>query len=566
MVRLSVDLGPDALADVFALSPDGKRIAFTARSTSGAQVLATRLLDQPKVELLRGTDGATEPFFSPDSQWVGFFAEGKLKKVSVLGGAPLTLAEEMGNPRGATWGDDGSIVFAPGIGTPLMRLGPSGGTPEQLTDPPSTKQATHRWPQFLPGGRALVFTAHYATSGLNDAEIDALDLKTRKWKTVQRGGFFGRYVPSGHLLFVHDGQLFAVRFNPETLETSGTPIPVLYDMAANVVTAAGRFDFVGSLAGDSTLAYMSGQQDLVPARNVWLTADGKTEATSFADEAAVAILSPDGQLAAFSNGGVGNSNIAVWDLKRDVRIAITSNGRSVYPVWAPDGRHLVFSSYFNRTGSLWWVRADGGGEPNQILEVPNGRPYATSFSPDGRRLAYNQTSPRTGQDIWMLPLDLADPEHPKPGAPEPFVRTNADEDAAIFSPDGRWVAYAAREAEAIQIYVRPYPGPGGKWQVSSARGVWARWSRVNHQLLYTTSEGQLMAVDYETKGDTFIPGKPRPWTDARIGSNMGRPSFDITPDGKRLLTAVRPKDPAENGSVHVVFLLNFLEELKRRVP
>ena len=423
LMRFNVDLGPEAFADqrtVFALSPTGTRIVFTARSPEGKRLLATRELNQAKVDLLRGTEGATDPFFSPDGQWIGFFADGKLKKISLHGGAAITLYDSARNPRGATWATDGSIVFAASPSTGLSRIPGSGGAAQILTTPGTKGQATHRWPQFLPRSQVVLFTAHTATNGLNDAEIDALELKTGVWKTVQRGGFYGRYLPSGHLVYVHEGVLFAVRFDPESLETSGAPVAILSDVAAYDVTAAGRFDFSASPGYPGAFGYMSGKPEVVASRPVWLDQTGKREPAPYSG-----FLSPDGRLLATGLGGIGKSTIQVWDFRREILTAITSNPTDVtYPIWAPDGRHLVFGSGTDLGHSLWWARSDGAGEPRKLAQAA-GLMQPTSFSPDGKRLLYTEVSKETGSDLWTLPLDLSDRENPKPGAAEAFLRTPA---------------------------------------------------------------------------------------------------------------------------------------------
>ena len=246
MLSFSVDLGPDALAGrdtAAAISPDGTRIVFRAKTADGKTGLAVRLLDESAHFPLSGTEGAINPFFSPDGQWVGFFAEGKLRKISVHGGAAIPLCDIMGNERGGSWGQDGYIVVAPGSLSGLFRVPEGGGTPQPLTKLADRGERTHRYPQVLPGARAVLFTAHTRAANFDDANVDVLSLKTGQRKTVQRGGYFGRYLLSGHLVYLRGSTLFAVPFDPDKLETNGTPVPVMEDIAANLDFGGGQIDF-----------------------------------------------------------------------------------------------------------------------------------------------------------------------------------------------------------------------------------------------------------------------------------------------------------------------------------
>jgi serine/threonine-protein kinase len=568
LMRLSVDLGEEAYGDpvsVFAFSPDGRRVAYMAHTAEGKRMLATREFAQNKVTLLRGTEDAMIPFFSPDGEWIGFFAGQKLMKVAAEGGAPVIVADDIKNPRGASWGEDGNIVMAMTPSTGLTRVSAAGGTVQTLTNPAAKGQMTHRWPQILTGGRTVIFTCHVMTSALDDAEICALDLKSGQWKTVQKGGYFGRYLPSGHLVYTHLGQLFAVRFDKERLETKGTPVVVLEDLAANRVSAAGRFDFAAE-AGAGIFGYMSGRSDIVASRLMWLDASGKTEAVGAGAPQAPEI-SPDGNLLAGMSGSIASVNVRVWDMRRDVTTSITNKAADYQaPIWAPDGRHLVYGLYADGVGQLLWARSDGATEPRKLTEGKSPLiPY--SFSPDGKHLAYTLQEAGYSADLWTLPLDLRDPENPKAGTPEVFLRTPQAEIDASFSPDGKWIAYSSQEAGAFEVYVRPFPGPGGRWQVSAGDGVWPQWSRTGRQILYVTTTGRIMAADYEIRGDTFVAGKARLWSETRVNVNIGLPYFKLAAEGKRVLTYINPADTAENNtSVHVTMLLNFFDELKRRLP
>jgi dipeptidyl aminopeptidase/acylaminoacyl peptidase len=231
-------------------------------------------------------------------------------------------------------------------------------------------------------------------------------------------------------------------------------------------------------------------------------------------------------------------------------------------VWTPDGKHIVFRSGSNESG-VYWIRSDGAGEPQLVLKSTiNSTPW--SFSPDGRRLAYHERNPETTNDIWTLPLDLTDPDHPQPGKPEPFLRTPADEQLPRFSPDGRWIAYRSN----TEIYVRPFPaGSGDQWQISSGGGLYAVWANNGRELYYETADNRIMVVDYSVNGASFVPGKPRLWSDKQL-FYPGTSNLDLAPDGKRFVVLMLPETPAggERGTVHVTVLENFFDEVRRRIP
>ena len=261
LTRLNVDLGPDAvvgLSTTVAISPDGGRLVFPARGPYGKPQLAIRLLDQAQATLLPGSENGQDAFFSPDGQWVGFFADGKLRKISVQGGAPVTLCDAP-FPLGGSWGEGGNVIAALNNVSPLSRVPASGGTPQPLTKL-AGGEVTHRWPQVLPGGQAVLFTAAQSILGLEDADIEVVSLKTGAMKIVQRGGYYGRYLPGGHLLYVHQGVLFGVRFDAASLETRGSAIPLVGDLAGDSVLGGGQFDFSGAPPSETgTLVYLAGK-------------------------------------------------------------------------------------------------------------------------------------------------------------------------------------------------------------------------------------------------------------------------------------------------------------------
>jgi serine/threonine-protein kinase len=571
LMRFSADLAPDAVQGAnitAAISPDGGRLAFVARGPGGKEQLATRLLDRAQATLLPGTENATDPFFSPDGQWIGFFAEGKMKKISVQGGAAVTLSNAL-DARGASWGEDGSIVVTlrglPDSG--LSRVPEAGGTPQTITKPADTGDVTHRWPQILPGGRAVLFTGHTLIGAFDDASIEALSLKTGQWKVVQRGGYFGRYLPSGHLVYLRQGTLFAVGFDLDRLEVRGAPVPLLADVAGNATLGGGQYD----VAWNGTLVYLSGKSSPASWPIVWMDGTGKTQpllATPgpyFSPR-----FSPDGKLLALAVGTLGSGNIQVYDWQRDTMTRLTFTQTNVFPVWTLDGKHIVFLSYSPGSYSLRWIRADGVGETQLLLEGTRER-RGYSFSPDGKRLAFAELVD-TGFDLWTLPLDVSDPDHPKPGKPELFLGTPFNEQEPAFSPDGRWIAYTSNESGRSEVYVRPFPGGApygsGKWQISTGGGAHPIWSRNGRELFYESPDNHIMTAAYSAKADSFAADKPRPWSNTQIFAPVPvRWNVDLAPDGQRFAVIPRSETTTEQkGSVHVTVLLNFFDELRRRVP
>jgi serine/threonine-protein kinase len=473
-------------------------------------------------------------------------------------------------PYGGSWGDDGNIVATLFAGSSLHRIPASGGTTQALAKL-APGEFSHLWPQVLPGGQAVLFTSLPAPLGLDEASINVLLPRTGETRIVHRGGYFGRYVPSGHLLYMHQGAIFAVAFDATRLEVRGTPAPIVEDGAGDAVTGTGQYDFSKS----GMLVYLSGK-GAMQRSIVWLDSSGKTEPLLAAiDSYATPRLSPDGKRLAISVGSQG-SDVFVYDLQRETLMRLTFDGHSQVPVWSPDGRHIAFQSTAGGF-SLCWVRSDGAGEPQKLLESPNIL-YPRSFSPGGSLLAYHKVFAAPGDELWTLPLDITDPDHPRPGTPQLFLHTGLDNQQPSFSPDGRWVAYRSTESGSVEIYVRPFPGPGGKWKISTSGGTLALWSNDGHSLFYATPDARIMVVDYTANGNSFACGKPRFWAAipasvrmylplggvAQVGSRRGW-SLDLAPDGKRFAVLVNAERP-EKSSVHVTILQNFFDELRRRVP
>jgi len=569
LMRLNVDLGSDSVVGqnvTAAISPDGKRTVFPVRGANGKQLLATRLLDQATAAPLNGTENGFDPFFSPDGQWVAFFADGKLKKISVQGGAAFTLCDAP-IPRGASWGEDGIIIAALNTRSELVRIPAAGGEPQRLTQF-KAGEATHRWPQVLPGGNVIVFMSSGSIAEYNGATIEALSIKTGERKTLWRGGYSPRYFPvngsSGFLTFLHQGVLFGVSFDAARLQLRGTPVPLLEDVPGRPGTGGGQLD----LARNGTLVYLSGQAAAGGYPIVWLDASGKTQPLlSKPGPYSTFRLSPDGQRLAVGVSAGANTDIWLYDSERDSMTRLSFiPGDNRWPVWTPDGKHIVFRSSSSGRSSIDWIRADGAGEVQKLLESENDL-FPNSFSPDGHRLAFMEGVDQSRYGLSTLPLDLSEPEHPKAGKSEVFL-SNGNNSYPSFSPDGRWIAYLSNESGSLDIYVRPFPGPGGKWQISTG-GAFPIWSRNGRELFYETPfDNRIMVTEYTAPGDSFLAGKPRPWSDRQIfNTGTAVTNLDLAPDGKRFAVLQRPDAADESkGSAHVIFLLNFLDELRRRVP
>uniref|UniRef100_Q01PE0 Serine/threonine protein kinase n=1 Tax=Solibacter usitatus (strain Ellin6076) TaxID=234267 RepID=Q01PE0_SOLUE len=570
MIRFDADLGLDAVdmapsGSEIVISPDGSLFAYTVRTQGGPNAIATRSLDQAEAAVLRGTEGGNRPFFSPDGQWLGFFIAGQMKKISIHGGPVAMLCDAPGS-RGASWGPDGYIVANLTLGGGLFRVPDGGGSPQALTDPAATSEATHRWPQVLPGGRAVLFTGHATTANYDEANIEVLSLETGKLKVVHRGGYHGRYVPTGHLLYVNQSTLYAVPFNLNRLEEQGAPVPMVGDIAGNRNNGAGQFD-----SRNGMLVYYSNRYAPKSWPVVWIDREGRQQVIPLdPGRYSQPRISPDGTRLAMTVGREGGSDIGIYDFQRQTMTRLTFAQNNSHPVWAPDGKHLVFLTETSRLLAIRWMRADGAGETRTLFEDKN-ELIPWSFSPDGQ-LAFTWLAKDASYHLWTLPLDLRDLDNPKTGPPAAVVHTRFTVSHPAFSPDGRWIAYRSGE-KPEGIYVRRFP-PGAeddtsKWQVSVGGAV-PGWSRTGKQLFYE-KDGRFMVVNYDAGPDSFSVDKEREWSNEplpmmmRLGGDAW-PS-DVAPDGKRFLVFPMPeKDREAARSVHAFVLLNFFDELRRRVP
>ena len=491
----------------------------------------------------------------------GLLCVGKIQED--LGGRRRThcVVRLLQPPAGGSWGEDGTIIAALGNYDSLSRIPSAGGAPALVTQL-AQGEATQRWPQILPGGKAVLFTSHTTAAGFDRADIEVVTLADKHRKTLQRGGTFGRYLPGangiGYLIYINKGTMFAVPFDLGKLEARGGPSPVLEGVAINAAIGSAQFDF----SQNGTLVYRSGgvsQRDLVTVQ--WLDAAGKTQpllATPGVYERPH--LSPDGERLLFGDG----SDLWVYEARRDAVTRLTFDGtKNITPVWSPDGRFIVFSG----DGGLWWVRSDAAGKPEPLIKSNNSL-YPFSFAPDGKRLAYNEVNPTTTYDILTAAIE-SDGAGPRAGKPEIFLQTSADERNAVFSPDGRWLAYTSNESGKYEVYVRAFPDKGGRWQISNAGGVYPVWSHNGQQLFFRADDNRIMVVPYAAKADSFVSGKPGVWSDKRLADfgTIGFSNYDVAPDGKRIVALMPVDTPeAQHTQSHVIFLMNFSDELQRKVP
>jgi serine/threonine-protein kinase len=544
------------------LSHDGQALAFVARKDGDPTAqLWIRRLDQLQATPLAGTENAHDPFWSPDGQWVGFFANGRMKKIALSGGAAVTLCDAP-QPRGGTWADDGTIVFTPTAsnGANLMRVSSAGGQPEPLI-PLARGETTQRWPQWLPGGKAILFTSHSTVSAnYDEADIVVQALPDGPRTIVQHGGYWGRYVSSGHVIYVHAGTLMSVAFDLDRLEPHGPPVPVVENVRANPGTAGAQV----SVSNNGTLVYLSEGAPAVTPLD-WMDRDGK-----FTTLRATPALwsnpqfSPDGRRLALELADGKQTHIWIYELPRDIVTRLTfdaaAEGR---PVWTPDGRRIVFTRNSGKGASnLYWQYADGTGQVQRLTDSANNQ-WPASWHPTGKFLAFVENIPQTTEKVMILPMDGDDTSGWKPGKAKPYLDTLNKfiaEDTPMFSPDGRWIAYVSDESGLREVYVRPFPGPGGKSQISTGGGNSPTWSRARQELFYGTADSRIMVMPYTVDGDSFRTEKPRLWSEGRYGQRQDR-SFDLHPDGNRFV--VGPDTMATTKQDHVVFIFNFFDELRR---
>lgn len=556
LIQFEVELKSDGVlaSDVgneLVLSPDGTRVVFVSRTTDGRTHLNTRRFDQPNVTALPGTDGARGPFVSPDGRWVGFWADGKLKRTSVDGGSPVILCDAT-DLLGASWGEDDTIIAALGAAGKLWRVRAVGGAPELAIDL-STESTLARWPQILPGGQFVIYTASTG-AGADRATIEVQSIRGGDRKVLVRGGTFGRYLASGHLAYVNQGTLYAVPFDRATLTVRGAPVPLVEDVSYSQLFGYAQVD----AAAAGTLVYRKGGGSGLSVVD-WIDRLGNTTPLlGKPGRYGWPRLSPDGRRLAITVTESGVSSILIYDPKHGDTIRVTTGpGDYTGLTWLTSGRGLLFGG----VAAMGWVHVDGPGDTVSLMSHTAQTPW--SIDPSGRRLAYYERNSNTGFDLWTAAISETG-DSVNVASPQPFLRTPAFEVYPSFSPDGRWVAYASNESGAWEIYVRSFPDAGSKVRVSTSGGSVPRWSPNGRELLYRTDGQQLMAVAYKSDSDSFVAAPPQPWPSASLADSGVLPNFDVAPDGERVIALTPAARSEQQTANHVTIMLNFLDEVRRR--
>ncbi len=557
VLRLNVALAPGTrLEDVLeagrqtlALSHDASRLAYVGRAANGRRHIYLRRMESVAVEPIEGTAGGDMPFFSPDGTWLGFAADGKLKKVAIGGGQPTVICDAP-EPRGASWGDNGTIVFAAAVRGGLSRVSALGGEPTPITTQAAGEDG-HRWPLLLPGGQAALFNVEKATGREEDRTIDVVSLDTGERRTLVRAASYPRYV-DGYLVYGQGGTLFAAPLDAGRLELTGPGIAILEDVRMDL-RSTGRVFVDITPAG--SLAYVPGFPRPGERSLMWIDRQGHSVPVTPEKQAFKGVrLSPDGQSLAVTIQEA-TDNLWIFDLRRTAWNRLTSEGDARTLAWTPDGQRVVFSSSKTGQPSLYWVSADGSGQPERLTPPTDALIDMPSIAPDGRTALVAVQNSR-GDDIYSLSLE-------GPRTLEPFMATAAEEASPAISPSGRLVAYTSTESGRREVYVRPFGKQGRKWTVSTGGGSAPKWRRDERELFYLEGN-RLMAAAVEG-GAALTVGTPRVLFEesALSWSHADLFRYDVTADGQRFLI-VKP-EAREEAPLQIVVAPRFGEELQARL-
>ncbi len=553
------------LSPSLAVSPDGRTLAFAVDSLGGRPGgIYVRPLDQLTATMLAGTEEGLAPFFSHNSQTLGFFARGKLWTMPVNGGAPVPLADAPMS-RGATWGEDDVITFSPS-GAPgglLMRVQARGGALTPLGAMPE-KQVTQRWPQALPGNRAILYTTAPTVDNFDDGCVAVQTLDGAPPRVLQCGGSFWTYVASGHVLYVHGHTLFAAPFDLAQLAITGTGVPIIENVRSGTVSGVAHF----GISRDGMLAYLSADSRNDTESSIDIV-ERQGKATRLAGQPVNWLglsFSPDGMRLAMDVVTAKDRNVSLYDLSRDAIQRVTFGEVSdSNPIWTPNGDRITFASATGGAPNLYWQDADGG-TPERLTTSDN-QQFPGSWLPDGLVLAYTEIRNGAG-DVMLLPMEGDEKTGLKPGTPLALFATDARESHPAFSPDGKWLAYASNASSRLQVYVTSVANPARRTQVSVDGGSQPMWSRTSQELLFITEDAvtPVYVVTYDTVDGVFRPSRPKLWTSTLFNLRSAVNNVSLHPDGRRVAGAIATpgldKEPTEP---LVAVVTGFFEVLKSKV-
>jgi serine/threonine-protein kinase len=532
-----------APGNILALSRDGQRLAFAG---GGPGLLQIRTMDAIEATSVTGTEGAFGPFFSPDGQWVAFWAEGKLKKVGVGGGTPVTLCDAPAY-LGGSWGDDGQIAFA-GRTRGLMRVSAEGGIPEPLTTPDQALgEIDHHAPHWLPGGRALLLTLH---AGPEVFRVAVRSLETGAQRTLIEDGFDAHYANSGHVVYGRANTLWAAPFDLERLTITGPSVPVVENLLT--VNDSGVAGF--NVADDGTLIYMPappiGDRTLT-----WVDRKGKADPLPLPPQAYdFPTLSPDGGRIAVQVSDGPGTNIFVYELGTGVSRQVTRDGAESRPLWTPDGKRLAYAARRKDERHIFWQALDGSAVAESLVASGNDV-WPGAWTPDGSALVFVESPPTEISDIKLLrPSD--------PSRVELVVGSPSEDMWPSLSPDGRWILFSSMDRGRYQLYVRPFAG-GAPIQITTDGGGQGRWARDGREVFYRASN-RMLRVPIQTSPELMVGKSEELFAGAYHGAADGPPTYDVSADGQRFLM-IKPGDQ-ERASAAIHIVLDWFEALKRRVP
>jgi serine/threonine-protein kinase len=560
-VALALDpplAGSTAERPLFAISPDGTRLVAVA-DVGGRRRLLLRAMDNLESRILTGTEDATGPFFSPDGHWVGFFARSELKKVSLAGGTPTVVGPAISPvTRGASWGPDDRIIVSPANTHGLVRRSASTGEQERLAWPDYNQgEQAYWWPEVLPGGKAVVFVINQGDENFEKASIAALRLDGGQKKILVRGGTSPHYAPTGHLVYVRGGTVLAAPFDAERLEVTGPAVPLLSGVRTEG-TGAAQLAF----SANGTLVYLPGHSpNRAPYRLVRVDRSGQARPLAFATgDYYGPRFSPDGKRLAFAKGEA-NQDVWVADLERGTVTRVTPEASEEFdPVWSPDGKRIAYCSERRSLEPQVLIRSsDGGGDEQFLFKTKQNAVVPQSWSSDGKVLAISRIGPPTSWDILTLELGEGAAALPRPFLVTPYFEGQPD-----FSPDGRWIAYTSNDSGRFEVYARPFPGPGGKVQVSTEGGAEAAWSRDGSELFYRNGD-RMMSVPVRL-GPELAVGRPAVLFERPglvVLPEIEFRQYDVAPDGKSFVMIQLPD--AQAPTAVPVLVTNWFAELERKV-